>query len=183
MKKVLWGFVIVFVLFVGISGYSDKSETDTNTPEKTESKTHISVTKSAPKETNKVVQSNEDTTFAERQTVSVTEPATTEKNSSETQLITEPSLAMTEPTTSSAEAKNPYNNPGKWSLHTMTSYSHISDSVIYLGNDESATISIEASTPGMNYDDFLIVYDETLLNCEPLFINDDYDGKTLLKYK
>ena len=79
--------------------------------------------------------------------------------------------------------QNPYNNPGKWTLNAIADYDHFTDAAIHLGNDEAITISIETSLPDMDYDDFLILYDENLLKYEPFFINENLNGKTLIKYR
>ena len=119
----------------------------------------------------------------EAPTVPMAEAETTIPANTEKQPATEPGPEETNPPATTVAEINPYHNPGKWTLHTITDYAHISESTVYLGNDEGVTISIEASSPGMDYDDFIFLYDEEQLKCEPQFINENYNGKTLLRYK
>ena len=132
---------------------------------------------SAEVETEATSDSNANETETEEDTIAPETDETVSENTQETEPV------VSEPTEPSSDEQNPYNDPGKWSLSTMTDYAHISESTIYLGSNEGVTISIEASTPGMNYDDFIVIYDEALLRCEPLFINENYNGKTIVKYK
>ena len=72
-----------------------------------------------------------------------------------------PGLSTT--TTEPSIDTNPYNKVGDYSVYTKNEYAHIDSDVIRLGNSERVWISIEASPATLSMDDFIIDYDDTML--------------------
>lgn len=66
-------------------------------------------------------------------------------------------------TTEPSVDTNPYNKVGDYSVYTKNEYAHIDSDVIRLGNSERVWISIEASPSTLSMDDFIIDYDDTML--------------------
>lgn len=57
----------------------------------------------------------------------------------------------------------PYQNVESCNIYYKTEYSHIDMEIIRLGDKETATIELEAEPAGLTLDDFIIVYDESLI--------------------
>lgn len=58
---------------------------------------------------------------------------------------------------------NPYHKVEDYSVYTENEYAHIDSDVIRLGNDERAWITIEASPASLTMDDFIVDYDDTMI--------------------
>ena len=58
---------------------------------------------------------------------------------------------------------NPYNAVGYYSIRTKTEYAHVDSDVIRLGNKERVWITIEASPATLTMDDFIVDYDDAML--------------------
>ncbi len=79
----------------------------------------------------------------------------------------------TEPPTDS----NPYNKVGSYVIYTKNEYAHIESDVIRLGNGERVWITIEASPSTLTMDDFIVDYDDTML--EIIDVTNSTSGNTL----
>ncbi len=58
---------------------------------------------------------------------------------------------------------NPYNKVEDYSVYTENEYAHIDSDAIRLGNNERAWITIEASPASLSMDDFIVDYDDTMI--------------------
>lgn len=58
---------------------------------------------------------------------------------------------------------NPYNKIESYSVYTENEYAHIDSDVIRLGNNERVWITIKASPSNLSADDFIVDYDDTML--------------------
>lgn len=63
----------------------------------------------------------------------------------------------------SSTDNNPYNEVEDYSVYTKTEYAHIDSDVIRLGNEERLWITIEASPVTLSAYDFIVDFDETML--------------------
>jgi len=63
----------------------------------------------------------------------------------------------------SSTDNNPYNKVTTYSVYTENEYAHIDSDVIRLGNNERVWITIKASPSNLSADDFIVDYDDTML--------------------
>ena len=73
-------------------------------------------------------------------------------------------LADTQETTNVESEKEQFNPVTNYSANFKTDYSHIESDIVCLGNDEELTIILNASPAGLNKEDFLFYYDESMLS-------------------
>lgn len=72
---------------------------------------------------------------------------------------------------------NPYNKVEDYSVYTKNEYAHIDTDVIRLGNGERVWITIEANPSTLTTDDFIVDYDDTML--EIVDVTRSTSGNTL----
>lgn len=58
---------------------------------------------------------------------------------------------------------NPYNKLLEYEVYTKTEYAHIDTDIIRLGSDEKVWITIETSQTNVSLDDFILDYDDTMI--------------------